>query len=468
MGLLDFFTGPLYKNLNEPVKDQKKKEAPAEPKIPKAVTRAKPEVTPEDLNKLIQVVNPPRPPEPAPLEIGPIAAGNQGPPMSLDDVLKVLAGLGGGQKGVGDLPPVPEFHPTPTNVGEIPIDLRPIAGWLDSNYGTKYAQSTVNAPENYLQMAAKYKELSSGGQAVEQARAMAELERYKAQLKALHGSGLDDKLLKVITGGRGITFGAGPSEAPAATASGAVPPSAGPTQATSSTGTAPLALPAAQALAQAKARKDIKDQSAQARYEFEKSIQGAGVATAKEAMNDKLIRRYTDNIIPATTTLRNALLSDKTPGGEATILALQAFQQSIEPALAVHQSDIQNYKDAQGLVGKAQGFIDTLRGGSPLSPKAREDMLKMGADMENIWRQAAVKKLDTYKRIGGMQGVKPEVLDQAVGNELKTKFIHIQVTNPKTKEVETFRLPNDGSTLDRFRNKYKSMGWQIQDVKGSH
>jgi len=459
MGALDFWFGGIDELLNKPSAIQKK--PPAPPAAPPARAEAPRKKAPEE-KYVVQM--PPQMPPSAGLDLSGLIGGyggKQRDPMPVDEFKAIMAAI---QQAAGNPPPVPDFSifNHPLDQGEMPLDMRPLAAWLDSQTGSKYLPGTPDLPGEYMLRAKQLRDAATGGPAIEQAKAQAMGELYKSQLKKLSA----DEILKYIapvTGRGGLTLSIPSVNLPGDVSK--VDGSGIPNFEVKPIGTvsvSPPKLSPAQAISVAKEQKRIKDEDAANAYLVKKATYELGGKLTEQAIKDPLIQKYTDTILPNAGIARAQLLNDNS-GGLGSLAAIQTFQKLIE-AFAVHESDIKNIQRMQGLSNQLEGFVNSLRGGSTLGTDARMEMVRVIADMEEQWRQSAMNKLKTYKRQGAAQGVQPGVLEESVGKALAPRKIHMITIDPKTKQKREY----DISSEDRadFVKEMKAKKMEVRE--GGH
>jgi len=459
MGALDFLFGGIDDLLNKPSAIQKK--PPAPPAAPPARAEA-PRKKASEEKYVVQM--PPQMPPSAGLDLSGLIGGyggKQRDPMPVDEFKTIMAAI---QQAAGNPPPVPDFSifNHPLDQGEMPLDMRPLAAWLDSQTGSKYLPGTPDLPGEYMLRAKQLRDAATGGPAIEQAKAQAMGELYKSQLKKLSA----DEILKYIapvTGRGGLTLSIPSVNLPGDVSK--VDGSGIPNFEVKPIGTvsvSPPKLSPAQAISVAKEQKRIKDEDAANAYLVKKATYELGGKLTEQAIKDPLIQKYTDTILPNAGIARAQLLNDNS-GGLGSLAAIQTFQKLIE-AFAVHESDIKNIQRMQGLSNQLEGFVNSLRGGSTLGTDARMEMVRVIADMEEQWRQSAMNKLKTYKRQGAAQGVQPGVLEESVGKALAPRKIHMITIDPKTKQKREY----DISSEDRadFVKEMKAKKMEVRE--GGH
>jgi len=463
MGALDFLFGGIDDLLNKPSAIQKK--PPAPPAAPPARAEAPRKKAPEE-KYVVQM--PPQMPPSAGLDLSGLIGGyggKQRDPMPVDEFKAIMAAI---QRAAGNPPPVPDFSifNHPLDQGEMPLDMRPLAAWIDSQTGSKYLPGTPDLPGEYMLRAKQLREAATGGPAIEQAKAQAMGELYKSQLKKLSADEIV-KYIAPVTGRGGLTLGGltlgGPALAKdVATGAAALAASGIPVAASGSAKSPSLNLNPAQAISVAKEQKRIKDEDAANAFQVKKATFELGGKLSEQAIKDPLIQKYTDTILPNAGIARAQLLNDNS-GGLGSLAAIQTFQKLIE-AFAVHESDIKNIQRMQGLSNQLEGFVNSLRGGSTLGTDARMEMVRVIADMEEQWRQSAMNKLKTYKRQGAAQGVQPGVLEESVGKALAPRKIHMITIDPKTKQKREY----DISSEDRADFVKEMKGKKMEVREGGH
>lgn len=365
-----------------------------------------------------------------------IAAGlgsRRGPPMSAEEAMAIAKLLG----YTGVIPSPPDVSPMPMPEGyNIPLDLRPTANWLDQMFGTKYLAGTPSS-EDYMNAAMKARSISTGGPAIEQARAQARLAEYEALLKQQDLP----NLIKAIHGGRGLTYGGVlPESAPAST----LPPAPGvadvPAQPLAQAPSPADNLTAAQKLRIAEKNAETRFQNANAKFKQRIEIKGLAPKYAEMALKDELIKKFNNAIQPDVMAVREILdPRKKNISGQEALAAIQKFQRGLIDPNAVHLGEIQNIAALQGSMDKLTNMVQGMISGNyVLGPNTRQEILDVTSDIFNSYRSAAQRNLQNYVRMGAAEGVKPKDIKKIVPN------------------IEPQKV--------RFRVKQKNGKWQSYDV----
>ena len=201
--LEDYFLKEKTKGEPKIVKEPPKTKAPPAKEAAKAAPKKqKPKPTVEDQMEQFYTEGQNLTPDPRPTP-------RTSSPMSLEELMKAGGG-GGAQKQYSPAElsemlnllaqnPVqlPDFDfsqntlgdITPEQLGGAPIDVRPIAAFMDDIYGTKMLARTPDLPGEYFKKLQSIRDLTEGSRALQQVRGQAALEKYKAELDAVTGGG---------------------------------------------------------------------------------------------------------------------------------------------------------------------------------------------------------------------------------------------------------------------------------------
>jgi hypothetical protein len=388
-----------------------------------------------------------------------LGGGRRAPPMDIDTA-KAIAGMLG--VNIGAAPPKPpefESFRYPENYN-IPIDVRPTANWLDQMFHTNYLAGTPSA-DDYQNAALKARSMITGGPAIEQARAQAKFEEYKALLdqqdlprllKAIAPGGLTYDMTKaaVDAAKNGTPLPASVAQGPSAPevpytptaedttrALAATPENAGPKPKAPAAGKLPPSV--VKGILEGKA--DAEYDNAKAIRDEQIRIQGLAPKYAEDARKDPLIKRFNDSMVPDVVSLRK-LLDPRQPviDGQRALAAIQKFQRGLIDPAAVHLGDIENIAALQSTTDQFNKMIDGyISGNKALGPEAASSILNIAGDIYDSYRQAAQGRLQSLKQQGGAQGMKPKDFERMQPN-VQPEFIWF-VAGPKGGPKKEYRFP---------------------------
>lgn len=382
-------------------------------------------------------------------------------PMSAADFQAVLDALGLTMPS-DEMPALPVFDKAPA-IESLPLDLRPMAGWIDNMFGTSYSKTTPSA-EDFMNAAMKARALVGDSPAVQQARAQAELAKYQALLEQ-SGPQARGKFIDAVTGGRGLTSSLEAIPTPSAPVAPSTVPST-----VSSTGTGPSAkapsggpkakpggakaprelpvpkvvvklppgaenLPMNQQVAILERERDNQQKYQDSIIAYNNQMKNLTADLADKAANDPEIQKYANDFLPKLQITRNILASDKT-GGLASLTAMELFHKLVEP-VAVHQSDIENAQRMQGLSNRFLGWLEQLRGGKAIGPGGIEDMFRVMSEMQTVYGDHVNKVIRQHEELAGLKGsTTPEVVGEAARKKA-------------AKPTSTFRIRRKGETEEK-------------------